>query len=198
MDTNFSKVFSQVTDPEWDDIYNLRAAHGKFFSSTIHDGASLKAMYLQSMNQEAAAKQILETMGYSVSYNDTLRDVIYALPKYNSAVPDLACVSLKHGRTMLVEVKNIKFTTATHLKLRFNLWVRPGEFTSKQDVIDAIWKYDFHDADYVMFITSDLKTYGFIRKIDIDIKDADLPNFNIYGRAAVSFYADVRSGWLNA
>lgn len=198
MDTNFSKVFSQVTDPEWDDIYNLRSAHGKFFSSTIHDGASLKAMYLQSMNQEAAAKQILEKMGYSVSYNDTLRDVIYALPKYNSAVPDLACVSLKQGRTMLVEVKNIKFTASTHLKLRFNLWVRPGEFTSKQDVIDAIWKYDFHDADYVMFITPDLKTYGFIRKCDIGIKDADLPNFNIYGKASVSFYADVRTGWMNA
>ena len=198
MDTNFNKVFSQVTDPEWDDIYNLRAAHGKFFSSTIHDGASLKAMYLQSMNQEAAAKQILEKMGYSVSYNDTLRDVIYALPKYNSAVPDLACVSLTQGRTMLVEVKNIKFTASTHLKLRFNLWVRPGEFTCKQDVIDAIWKYDFHDADYVMFITPDLKKYGFIRKCDISIEDADLPNFNIYGKAPVSFYADVRTGWMNA
>lgn len=198
MDTNFSKVFSQVTDPEWDDIYNLRAAHGKFFSSTIHDGASLKAMYLQSMNQEAAAKQILEKMGYSVSYNDTLRDVIYALPKYNSAVPDLACVSLTQGRTMLVEVKNIKFTASTHLKLRFNLWVRPGEFTCKQDVIDAIWKYDFHDADYVMFITPDPKKYGLIRKCDISIADADLPNFNIYGKAPVSFYADVRTGWINA
>lgn len=197
MDTNFSKVFSQVTDPEWDDIYNLRAAHGKFFSSTIHDGTSLKAMYLQSMNQEAAAKQILEKMGYSVSYNDTLRDVIYALPKYNSAVPDLACVSLTQGRTMLVEVKNIKFTASTHLKLRFNLWVRPGEFTCKQDVIDAIWKYDFHDADYVMFITPDLKKYGFIRKCDLSIADADLPNFNIYGKASVSFYADVRTGWMN-
>lgn len=198
MDTNFIKVFSQVTDQEWNDIYNLRAAHGKFFSSTIHDGASLKAMYLQSLNQEAAAKQILERMGYSVSYNDALRDVIYALPKYNSAVPDLACVSPKSGKTILVEVKNIKFTASTHLKLRFNLWIRPGEFTSKQDVIDAIWKYDFHDADYVMFITSDFKTYGFIRKMDIDIKDADLPDFDIYGKAPVSFYADVGSGWINA
>ena len=198
MDTNFIKIFSQVSDQEWDDIYNLRAAHGKFFSSTIHDGASLKAMYLQSLNQEAAAKQILEDMGYSVSYNDAFRDVIYALPKYNSAVPDLACLSPKSGKTMLVEVKNIKFTTSTHLRLRFNLWIRPGEFTSKQDVIDAIWKYDFHDADYVMFITPDFKTYGFIRKMDIDIKDADLPDFDIYGKTSVSFYADVGSGWINA
>ena len=197
MDTNFIKIFSQVSDQEWDDIYNLRAAHGKFFSSAIHDGASLKAMYLQSMNQESAAKQILENMGYSVSYNDTLRDVIYALPKYNSAVPDLACVSPESGRTMLVEVKNIKFTTSTHLRLRFNLWIRPGELTSKQDVIDAIWKYDFHDADYVMFITPDFKTYGFVRKIDIDIKDADLPDFNIYGKVPVSFYANV-SSWNEA
>ena len=198
MDTNFIKIFSQVTDQEWDDIYNLRAAHGKFFSSTIHDGASLKTMYLQSLNQEAAAKQILERMGYSVSYNDAFRDVIYALPKYNSAVPDLACVSPKSGKTMLVEVKNIKFTASTHLRLKFNLWIRPGEFTSKQDVIDAIWKYDFHDADYVMFITSDFKTYGFIRKTDIDIKDADLPDFDIYDKTLVSFYANVGSGWMNA
>lgn len=196
MNTNFSKVFSQVADSEWDDIYNLRAAHGKFFSPTIHDGASLKVMYLQSLNQEAAAKQILEKMGYSVSYNDPLRDVIYALPKYNSAVPDLACL-LPNGETMLVEVKNIKFTASTHLKLRFNLWIRPGEFTSKQDVIDAIWKYDFHDADCVMFITPDLKTYGFISKIDIDIADSDLPDFNTYGKIPVVFYAYV-SGWNQA
>ena len=198
MDTNFIKIFSQVTDQEWDDIYNLRAAHGKFFSSTIHDGASLKAMYLQSLNQEAAAKQILENMGYSVSYNDAFRDVIYALPKYNSAVPDLVCVSPKSDKTMLVEVKNIKFTASTRLRLRFNLWIRPGEYTSKQDVIDAIWKYDFHDADYVMFITPDFKTYGFIRKMDIDIKDADLPDFDIYDKTSVSFYADVGSGWIKA
>ena len=197
MNTNFSKTFSQVTDSEWDELYNFRAAHGKFFSPTIHDGASLKAMYLQSMNQEAAAKQILEGMGYSVSYNDPLRDVIYALPKYNSAVPDLACSSPKSGKTMLVEVKNIKFTASTHLKLRFNLWIRPGEFTSKQDAIDAIWKYDFHDADCVIFITPDFKTYGFIYKMDIDIADSDLPDFNIYGKTSVSFYADV-SGWYKA
>ena len=197
MDTNFSKIFSQVTDPEWDDLYNLRAANGKFFSPTIHNGASLKAMYLQSMNQEAAAKQILEKMGYSVSYNDTLRDVIYALPKYNSAVPDLACLSTNSNRSFLVEVKNIKFPSSTHLKLRFNLWIRPGEFTSKQDVIDAIWKYDFHDADYVMFITPDLKKYGFMRKVDIDIADSDLPDFNTYGKTPVVFYATV-SGWYKA
>ena len=76
MNTNFSKIYSQVTSAEWDDIYQLRATHGKFFSPTIHDGASLKAMFLQSRNQEAAAKRILEKMGYSVSYNDTLRDVV--------------------------------------------------------------------------------------------------------------------------
>lgn len=197
MDTNFNKIYSQVTDSEWDDLYLLRAAHGKFFSPTIHDGASLKAMFMQSRNQEAAAKQILEKMGYSVSYNDTLRDVVYALPQDNSAVPDLSCLSPKSGRTMLVEVKNIKFTASTHLKLRFNLWIRPDEYTSKQDVIDAIWKYDFHNADYVMFITPDLKTYGFIRKIDIYVKDADLPNLNIRGKAPVTFYADVYS-WRNA
>lgn len=196
MDTNFSKIYSQVADSEWDELYLLRAAHGKFFSPTIHDGASLKAMFMQSRNQEAAAKQILEKMGYSVSYNDTLRDVVYALPKDNSAVPDLACLS-KSGRTMLVEVKNIKFTASTHLGLKFNLWVKPGKYTSKQDVIDDIWKYDFHNADYVMFITPDLKTYGFIRKKDINIKDADLPNFNIHGKVPVSFSADVYS-WRNA
>ena len=196
MDTNFSKIYSQVTDSEWDELYKLRAAHGKFFSSTIHDGASLKEMYYQSMKQEAAAKHILESMGYSVSYNDTLRDVIYALPKYNSAVPDLSCFSPENG-TMLVEVKNIKFTASTHLRLRFNLWMRPGEFKSKQDVIDAIWKYDFHNADYVMFITPNLKEYGFISKNDITITANDLPDFNAYGKTPVVFYADV-NGWEKA
>lgn len=197
MDTNFSKIYSQVTDQEWDELYLLRAAHGKFFSPSIHDGASLKAMYFQSRDEEAAAKKILEKMGYSVSYNDTLRDVIYALPQDNSAVPDLSCLSPKSGKTMLIEVKNIKFTGSTHLKMRFNLWIKPGEYTSKQDVVDAIWKYDFHNADYVIFITPDLKTYGFIRKKDIYIKDADVPNLNIRGKAPVSFYADVYS-WRNA
>ena len=196
MNTNFSKIFSQVTDPEWDELYQLRVAHGKFFSPTIHDGASLKAMYLQSRSQEAAAKQILEKLGYSVSYNDPLRDVIYALPKYNSAVPDLACVS-ENGGIMLVEVKNVRFAASTNLRLKFNLWMRPGEFTCKQDVVDAIWKYDFHDADYVMFITPDLKKYGFISKGDIEIKDADVPNFNSYGKTPVVFYADVKI-WGNA
>lgn len=197
MDTNFSKIYSQVTPAEWDDLYQFRAAHGKFFSPTIHDGVSLKAMFLQSRNEEAAAKQILEKMGYSVSYNDTLRDVVYALPQENNAVPDLACLSPKSGKTMLVEVKNIKFTASTHLRMKFNLWIKPGEYTSKQDVIDAIWKYDFHNANYVMFITPDLKTYGFIRKKDIYVKDADVPNLNIRGKAPVVFYADVYS-WRNA
>ena len=197
MNIDFNKIFSQVSDSEWDELYNFRAAYGKFFSPTIHDGASLKAMYMQSLNQEAAAKRILEGMGYSVSYNDPLRDVIYALPKYNSAVPDLSCLSPKTGKTKLIEVKNIKFIASTHLKLRFNLWMRPGEYTSKQDVIDAIWKYDFHNADYVMFITPDLKKYGFIRKCDIYIKDADVPNFNSYGKTPVTFYATV-SSWRNA
>lgn len=196
MDTNFNKIFSQVTDQEWDELYELRVAHGKFFSPTIHDGASLKAMYLQSRSQEEAGKQILENMGYSVSYNDPLRDVIYALPKYNSAVPDLSCVA-ENGRIMLVEVKNIRFAASTNLRLKFNLWMRPGEFTCKQDVIDAIWKYDFHDADYVMFVTPDLKTYGFTRKQDIDINDADLPNFDIHGKTPVVFYADINS-WEQA
>ena len=190
MNTNFSKIFSQVSDAEWDELYNLRAAHGKFFSPTIHDGASLKAMYLQSRSQEAAAKQILEKMGYSVSYNDPLRDIIYALPRYTNAVPDLSC-TLKDYENFLVEVKNIRFTTSTHLKLKFNLWMRPGEFASKQDVIDAIWKYDFHDADYVMFLTPDLKKYGLICKRDIDIEDSDLPDFDTYGKTPVMFYADV-------
>ena len=197
MNTNFSKIFSQVSDAEWDELYNFRAAYGKFFSPSIHDGASLKAMYMQSRSQEAAAKQILEKMGYSVSYNDPLRDVIYALPKYNNAVPDLSCLLKETGGSFLVEVKNIRFTTSTHLRLKFNLWMRPGEFASKQDVIDAIWKYDFHDADYVMFITPDLKEYGFIRKSDIDIEDSDLPDFDIYGKAPVVFHADVNS-WNKA
>ena len=197
MDTNFSKIYSQVTSAEWDDLYQFRAAHGKFFSPTIHDGVSLKAMFMQSRNQEAAAKKILEKMGYSVSYNDTLRDVVYALPKDNSAVPDLACLSPNSGRTMLIEVKNIKFTASTHLRLKFNLWMRPGEYTSKQDVIDDIWKYDFHNANYVMLITPDLKKYGFIRKKDIYIKDADVPNFNSSCKTPVVFYTDVKS-WRNA
>lgn len=197
MDTRFCKIFSQVTDSEWEELYQFRAANGKFFSTTIHDGASLKAMYLQSMNQEAAAKSILETIGFSVSYNDTLRDVIYALPKYNSAVPDLSCVS-PDGKSILVEVKNIKFTASTVIKLKFNLWIRPGEFNCKQDVIDAIWKYDFHDADCVMFVTPDLKTYGFIGKKDITIANADVPTiFNSCGKTPVSFYANVGS-WKQA
>lgn len=196
MDTNFSKNFSQVTDSEWNELYMLRAAHGKFFSSTIHDGASLKEMYLQSMKQEEAAKHILESAGYKTSYNDPLREVIYALPRSNSSSPDLSCL-LPNGKTKLVEVKNIKLTASTHLKLRFNLWMHPGEFTSKQDVIDAIWKYDFHDADYVMFITPDLKEYGIISKNNIKIMQNDVPDFNSYGRVQVVFYADVDS-WRKA
>ena len=75
--------------------------------------------------------------------------------------------------------------------------MRPGEFDSKQDVIDAIWKYDFHDADYVMFITPNLKEYGFISKNDITITANDLPDFNTYGKTPVVFYADVNS-WEKA
>lgn len=196
MDTNFSKKFSQVTDSEWDELYKFRAAHNKFFSSTICDGASLKHVYLQSMKQEEAAKHILESVGYKVSYNDPLREVIYALPRSNSSAPDLSCV-LPNGKTKLVEVKNIKLTYSTHLRLKFNLWMHPGEFTSKQDVIDAIWKYDFHDADYVMFVTPDLKEYGFISKKDITITPNDVPEFNSYGKTPVVFYADVE-GWRKA
>ena len=194
---NFAKKFDEVTDEEWNEIYAIRAKHGDLYSNSIHDGASLKAKTIISRNQEASVKAFLERCGASnIRYMDDERDIVYPRsPKKPD--PDLECIDAS-GSHVTCEVKSYHYTTAPDLRLCFGVYLDDKNIKTGEDVLDAIWKYDFHDADFVLFVTPDCTKCCMVTRnsLSLDVKQENQPKLGAKGKSKVIFYAK-RGAWMD-
>ena len=194
---NFAKKFDEVTDEEWNEIYAIRAKHGDLYSNSIYDGASLKAKTLISRNQEAAVKAFLERCEASkIRYMDDKRDIVYPRsPKKPD--PDLECIDAS-GLRATVEVKSYHYTTAPDLRLGFGVFLDDPKIKTGEDVLNAIWKYDFHDADFVLFVTPDCTKCCMVTRnsLSLDVKPENQPKIGASGKSKVIFYAK-RGSWMD-
>ena len=194
---NFMKPLDKVSDEEWEEIYLAREAQGKFFSNSIYDGSSLKAVYFRARAQEEAMKAHLEKIsGNAVRFMDPDRDIVYLYPQKNSNNPDLVMFDPIYGKTT-IEVKNYHYTELRDFKLKFNLYLNPSITTEKQ-VLDRIWEYDFHNADMVAFITPECDKYCWINRYDLslDVKKVNQPPYGSDGKFPITFYAK-REDWFS-
>ena len=194
---NFAKKFDEVTDEEWNEIYAIRAKHGDLYSNSIYDGASLKAKTLISRNQEAAVKAFLERCEASkIRYMDDKRDIVYPRsPKKPD--PDLECIDAS-GLRATVEVKSYHYTTAPDLRLGFGVFLDDPKIKTGEDVLNAIWKYDFHDADFVLFVTPDCTKCCMVTRnsLSLDVRPENQPKIGAKGKSKVIFYAK-RGSWMD-
>lgn len=121
----FKKLFNDVTDQEWDDIYQQRAAKNIFLTPSIHDGASLKQFMLLSYAEEnkvfdyvdSKVREYNKKTGRAlfVDFGDIDRDYLYDQSK--SANPDILIYDEKNEIIETVEVKNLN---ALRTPLAFN------------------------------------------------------------------------------
>ena len=194
---NFAKKFDEVTDEEWNEIYAIRAKHGDLYSKSIHDGASLKATTIVSRNQEASVKAFLERCGASnIRYMDDKRDIVYPRsPKKPD--PDLECIDAS-GSHVTCEVKSYHYTTAPDLRLRFGVYLDDKNIKTGEDVLNAIWKYDFHDADFVLFVTPECTKCCMVTRnsLSLDVRPENQPNIGAEGKSEIIFYAQ-RGSWMD-
>ena len=194
---DFAKKFDEVTDEEWNEIYAIRKKHGDLYSNSIYDGASLKAKTIISRNQEASVKAFLERCGASnIRYMDNERDIVYPRsPKKPD--PDLECIDAS-GSHVTCEVKSYHYTTAPDLRLRFGIYLDDKTIKTGEDVLNAIWKYDFHDADFVLFVTPDCTKCCMVTRnsLSFDVRPENQPKIGAEGRSMVIFYAK-RGSWMD-
>ena len=194
---DFAKKFDEVTDEEWNEIYAIRAKHGDLYSNSIYDGASLKAKTIISRNQEASVKAFLERCGASnIRYMDDKRDIVYPRsPKKPD--PDLECIDAS-GSHVTCEVKSYHYTTAPDLRLGFGVYLDDKSLKTGEDVLDAIWKYDFHNADFVLFVTPDCTKCCTVTRdsLSLDVRPENQPNLCAKGKSKVIFYAK-RGSWMD-
>ena len=194
---DFAKKFDEVTDEEWNEIYAIRAKHGDFYSNSIHDGASLKATTNVSRNQEASVKAFLERCGASeVEYMDKKRDIVYPRsPKQTD--PDLECIDAS-GSHLTCEVKSYHYTTSKDLRLNFNVYLDDPKLKTGEDVLDIIWRLDFHDADFVLFVTPDCTKCCMVTRnsLSFDVRPENQPKLGATGKSKVIFYAK-RGSWMD-
>ena len=194
---DFAKKFDEVTDEEWNEIYAIRKKHGDLYSNSIYDGASLKAKTIISRNQEASVKAFLERCGASnIRYMDNERDIVYPRsPKKPD--PDLECIDAS-GSHVTCEVKSYHYTTAPDLRLRFGIYLDDKSIKTGEDVLNAIWKYDFHDADFVLFVTPDCTKCCMVTRnsLSFDVRPENQPKIGAEGRSMVIFYAK-RGSWMD-
>lgn len=197
--SDFAKKFDDVTDEEWNEIYAIRAKHGDLYSNSIYDGASLKAKTIISRNQEAAVKAFLERgcdEGDVVRYMDDERDIVYPRsPKKPD--PDLECIE-SSGLRGTFEVKSYHYTTAPDLRLCFGVYLDDPKIKTGEDVLNAIWKYDFHDADAVLFVTPDCTKCCMVTRnsLSLDVRPENQPKIGANGKSKVIFYAK-RGSWMD-
>ena len=194
---DFAKKFDEVTDEEWNEIYAIRAKHGDLYSNSIYDGASLKAKTIISRNQEASVKAFLERCGASnIRYMDDKRDIVYPRsPKKPD--PDLECIDAS-GSHVTCEVKSYHYTTAPDLRLRFGVYLDDKNIKTGEDVLNAIWKYDFHDADFVLFVTPECTKCCMVTRnsLSLDVRPENQPNIGAEGKSEIIFYAK-RGSWMD-
>ena len=194
---DFAKKFDEVTDEEWNEIYVIRKKHGDIYSNSICDGASLKAKTIISRNQEASVKAFLERCGASnIKYMDNERDIVYPRsPKKPD--PDLECIDAS-GSRVTCEVKSYHYTKAPDLRLGFGVFLDDKSLKTGEDVLNAIWKYDFHDADFVLFVTPDCTKCCMVTRnsLSLDVKPENQPKLGANGKSKVIFYAK-RGSWID-
>ena len=196
---DFAKKFDDVTDEEWNEIYAIRAKHGDFYSSSIHDGASLKATTIVSRNQEAAVKAFLERgcdEGDVVRYMDKKRDIVYPRsPKQHD--PDLECIDAS-GSSVTIEVKSYHFTNSKDLRLNFGVYLDDPKLKTGEDVLNLIWRLDFHSADAVLFVTPDCTKCCMVTRnsLSLDVRPENQPKIGAKGKSKVIFYAK-RGSWMD-
>ena len=169
MNKNFKKRVDEMTKQDWEDLYQFRSRIGSFYSNSIDSAEKLEYFYKLSLKQEEKIKSLYEYWGYKVEFMDKDREYIFAYVQ-NHGTPDL----LINGK-LTVEVKNFYITNYRpnqHLKLNF----RANVYGMNEDEMkEAIWKKNFHDADYVIFITPECDKYIFA------IKCMDMENMKIIG-----------------
>ena len=194
---DFAKKFDDVTDEEWNEIYAIRAKHGDFYSNSIHDGASLKATTIVSRNQEASVKAFLERCGASaIKYMDKNRDIVYPRSPKQSG-PDLECIDAS-GSHVTCEVKSYHYTTSKDLRLNFNVYLDDKNLKTGEDVLNLIWRLDFHDADFVLFVTPDCTKCCTVTRdsLSFDVRPENQPKLGAKGKSKVIFYAK-RGSWMD-
>lgn len=194
---DFAKNFYDVTDEEWNEIYAIRKRHGDIYSNSIYDGASLKAKTIISRNQEASVKAFLERCGASeIRYMDDERDIVYPRsPKKPD--PDLECIDAS-GSHVTVEVKSYHYTTAPDLRLGFGIFLDDKNLKTGKDVLDLIWRLDFHNADAVLFVTPDCTKCCMVTRdsLSLDVRPENQPKIGANGKSKVIFYAK-RGTWMD-
>ena len=194
---DFAKNFYDVTDEEWNEIYAIRKRHGDIYSNSIYDGASLKAKTIISRNQEASVKALLERCGASeIRYMDDERDIVYPRsPKKPD--PDLECIDAS-GSHVTVEVKSYHYTTAPDLRLGFGIFLDDKNLKTGKDVLDLIWRLDFHNADAVLFVTPDCTKCCMVTRnsLSLDVRPENQPKIGANGKSKVIFYAK-RGSWMD-
>lgn len=194
---DFAKNFYDVTDQEWNEIYAIRKRHGDIYSNSIYDGASLKAKTIISRNQEASVKAFLERCGASeIRYMDDERDIVYPRsPKKPD--PDLECIDAS-GSHVTVEVKSYHYTTAPDLRLGFGIFLDDKNLKTGKDVLDLIWRLDFHNADAVLFVTPDCTKCCMVTRnsLSLDVRPENQPKIGANGKSKVIFYAK-RGSWMD-
>ena len=194
---DFAKKFDEVTDEEWNEIYAIRKRSGDLYSNSIYDGASLKAKTIISRNQEASVKAFLERCGASnIRYMDDERDIVYPRsPK--KPYPDLECTDAS-GSHVTCEVKSYHYTTAPDLRLGFGVYLDDKSLKTGEDVLDLIWRLDFHNADFVLFVTPDCTKCCTVTRdsLSLDVRPEYQPKLGANGKSKVIFYAK-RGSWMD-
>lgn len=154
MDKNFKKHVDEMTEQDWEDLYEFRSRIGSFYSNVIDSGEKLEHFYKLSLKQEEAVKELLESYGYQVEYLDKDREYIFAYVQ-NHGTPDLLITDKDTGESWTGEVKNfytscLRSNDTIKLNFRANVYGLDEEQMKK-----AIWKKNFHDADVVYFVSSE-------------------------------------------
>ena len=155
MDKNFKKHVDDMTQQDWEDLYEFRSRIGSFYSNAIDSGEKLEHFYKLSLKQEEIVKELLESYGYQVEYLDKDREYIFAYVQ-NHGTPDLLITDKDTGESWTGEVKNfytscLRPNNTIKLNFRANVYGLDEEQMKK-----AIWKKNFHDADVVYFVSSEV------------------------------------------
>ena len=155
MDKNFKKHVDEMTKQDWEDLYQFRSRIGSFYSNAIDSGEKLEHFYKLSLKQEEIVKELLESYGYQVEYLDKDREYIFAYVE-NHGTPDLVITDEAAGESWTAEVKNfytssLRSNNTIKLNFRANVYGLDEEQMKK-----AIWKKNFHDADVVYFVSSEV------------------------------------------
>ena len=154
MDKNFKKHVDEMTQQDWEDLYQFRSRIGSFYSNAIDSGEKLEHFYKLSLKQEEAVKKLLESYGYEVEYLDKDREYIFAYVQ-NHGTPDLLITDTASGDCWTGEVKNF-YTSCLRSNNNIKLNFRANVYgLDEEQMKKAIWKKNFHDADVVYFVSSE-------------------------------------------